>query len=57
MTTWMFWIGIILMIDASIGLWGESYWKRLTPGLHIRMIAFIELGVAVVLIAASYLLR
>lgn len=52
-----FWLAVVLLVDAGIGLLGESRWSRLAPNVPIRAIAISEGLLAIVLIAAWFLNR
>ena len=48
------WIAIVMLIDAAIGLWGESSWQRLCPSINIRRIALIEAAAALAIVAIHF---
>ena len=48
------WIAIVMLIDAAIGLWGESSWQRLCPSINIRRIALIEAAAALAIVALHF---
>jgi len=48
------WIAIVMLIDAAIGLWGESSWQRLCPTINIRRIALIEAAAALAIVAIHF---
>jgi hypothetical protein len=52
----LFWAGIVFLVDGSLGLLFREKWQKLTRGLNIQRIAFIEIGVALTLLGAYYLL-
>lgn len=52
----LFWAGILLMVDGALGLLFLEKWQRLAAGLNILQIAWIELTLAGVLLAAHYVL-
>ncbi len=41
----LFWIGIAILVDGSLGLLFEDRWKKLATGLNIQKIALIEISV------------
>lgn len=43
-----------MLIDAAIGLWGESSWQRLCPTINIRRIALIEAAAALAIVAMHF---
>ncbi|MCF7863301.1 MAG: hypothetical protein K9L89_00750 [Kiritimatiellales bacterium] len=52
----LFWAGIVVLIDGSLGLLLLDKWQKLVSGLNIRRIALVEIGVALGMLAAHYLL-
>ena len=55
-STILFWAGIILMVDGSLALLFQEKWQKLITGVNIQRLALIEIGVALALLAAHYLL-
>ena len=53
----IFWLAILLLVDAGIGLWGLNYWQKMVPRINIKRIAFIEAAGALLLLAVYWLLR
>ena len=53
----LFWAGIVLLTDGSLGLLFEEKWQKLVRGISIRRLALIEIGISVALLAAHFLLR
>ena len=51
------WVAIVMLIDAAIGLWGESAWQRLCPSINIRRVALIEAAAALAIVAIHFGLR
>ena len=52
----LFWLGIVGVVDASLGLLFEEKWQRFAGKLDIRKVALVEIGVALALLATHYLL-
>lgn len=50
-----FWIAIILLLDASFGLWNHDRFSKIAPKINIPVVAFVEAGVAILLLAVHYL--
>jgi hypothetical protein len=50
-----FWAAIVLLLDASFGLWNHERFSNLAPKINIRLVAFVEVGVAILLLAVHYL--
>ena len=55
--TILFWAGVVCLADGSLGLLFEEKWQRLVRGVNIRRLALIEIGFALVLLAAHFILR
>lgn len=56
MRTFVFWLGVALAVDALVGLLGLTYWQRAIPKVPIGRIARAEGLVAILLLAAYFLL-
>jgi len=52
----LFWTGIVLMFDGALGLLFQEKWKKLVEGLDVPRMALIEISVALVLLAAHFLI-
>lgn len=52
----IFWSGFLLLVDASLALIFEERWKKIAKGINIRLMAFIEAGVAFLLFVLYYIL-
>ena len=52
----LFWAGVVFLADGALGLVFEEKWQRLARGFKIRRLALIEIGFAVTLLAAHFLL-
>ena len=53
----LFWCGILLLIDGSIGLLFYDRWQGLLGSFNLRRWVWIEIGIAFVLLVAYGLLR
>lgn len=53
----LFWLGILGLIDGSLGILFQEKWKRVVGELNIQRLALIEIGIALVLLGAHYLIR
>ncbi len=49
-STILFWAGILLLVDGSIGLLFEERWRRMAGNLDIRRLALVEIGLAFALL-------
>lgn len=56
-TSILFWLGIIGLVDGSLGLLFLEKWQKLTGAWNIQKIALIEIGVAWILLLLYYLLN
>jgi len=52
----LFWVGIILLVDGSLGLLFQERWQKLVKNLDIQRIALIESGAGLILLAVHYFL-
>ncbi len=52
----LFWAGVVFLADGSLGLVFEEKWQRLARGVNIRRLALLEIGVALALLAAHFIL-
>lgn len=50
-----FWAAMILMLDAAFGLWNHERLGKMAPKINIPLLAFAEVGAAIVLLAVHYL--
>ncbi|MFH0953599.1 MAG: hypothetical protein V1873_04650 [Verrucomicrobiota bacterium] len=57
MATILFWVSIVMLVDAAIGLWGLNYWQKLMPRVNVRLIALIEACAAAVLLLIQLWLK
>ena len=53
----LFWAGVVFLADGSLGLLFEDKWQRLVRKLNIRRLALIEIGFALALLAAHFILK
>jgi len=53
----LFWVGVVLLADGSLGLIFEDRWQKLARGVNVRRLAFIEIGFAMSLLILHFLLR
>ena len=49
-----FWIAIIMLVDAALGLWGSHRWQKMIPGLNIVRVALIEALAALTLLCIHF---
>ncbi len=49
------WVAIILLLDASFGLWNHERFKKSMPKLNIARIALLEAVSALILLVVHYL--
>ena len=52
----LFWAGIVLLVDGSLGLLFHEKWQKWVGGLKILRIASIEIGVGLALLTTHYIL-
>jgi hypothetical protein len=52
----LFWLGILGLIDGSLGILFQEKWKRVVGELDIQRLALIEIVIALVLLGAHYLI-
>ena len=50
-----FWVAIVLLLDASLGLWNHDRFAEIAPKINISRIAFVEAGVAISLLIVHVL--
>ena len=53
----LFWLGILGLIDGSLGILFQEKWKRVVGELDIQRLALIEIATALALLGAHYLIR
>lgn len=49
------WLAIILLLDVSFGLWNHERLRQMVPNTNIFKIAWVEAGVAVILLMVHFL--
>jgi len=49
------WAAILLLLDASFGLWNQERFAKSLPQLNIIRVALIEALIALILLAVHYL--
>ena len=54
--TMVFWLAVLLLVDASIGLWGLNVWQQLAPNHDIKTIAFWEALAALTMLIIYFML-
>lgn len=55
MRVFLFWAGVVLAVDALVGLIGFNTWRRVVPRVPIGRIAVVEAFLAAGLLAACFL--
>ena len=50
----LFWAGIVLLVDGSLGILFQERWQKLVENIDIQRIALIEVSVGLVLLAVHY---
>lgn len=55
MRSFLFWAGVVLAVDALVGLVGLNVWRRAIPNIPIGRIAVVEAFLAACLFAAYFL--
>jgi len=50
-----FWAAIALLLDAAVGLWNHERFAKTASKINIPLIAFVEAGVALALLAVHFL--
>ena len=51
----IFWIAVIMLIDAIIGLIGLPFWQRKMPSINIQKWAMVESIIALCIIIVYFL--
>jgi len=52
----LFWVGVVLLADGSLGLIFEDKWQKLARGINIRKLALIEISFAISLLIMHFFL-
>ena len=55
--TFIFWVAVLMLVDAAIGLWGLNVWQQLAPRINIKKVAFYETLAALVMLIAYFVIR
>ena len=50
----LFWAGIVLVVDGSLGVLFQERWQRLVEDINIQRIALIEIAVGFLSLAVHY---
>ena len=50
----LFWAGIVLLVDGSLGILFQERWQKLVENINIQRIALIEVSVGLILLAVHY---
>ena len=53
----LFWLGIVLLVDGSLGILFQEKWQRLVGNWNLQKIALGEISLAFVMLAVHYLLK
>ena len=53
----LFWLGIVGLIDGSLGLLFQEKWQKIVGTWNIQKIALIEISVAWILLAFHYVIE
>jgi len=56
LSTILFWLGILGLVDGSLGILFQEKWKRVVGELDIQRLALIEIAIALVLLGTHYLI-
>ncbi|OQA29440.1 MAG: hypothetical protein BWY59_00315 [Verrucomicrobia bacterium ADurb.Bin345] len=57
MSKFFFWVGVAMLVDAAIDLWGLNFWQRLVPSVNVRKIALSEALIGLLLLTAYFVSR
>ena len=49
------WAAVILLLDASFGLWNHERFAKIAPKINIPRVAFVEAAVAICLMIVHVL--
>ncbi|MDF7801581.1 hypothetical protein P4C99_19035 [Pontiellaceae bacterium B1224] len=52
-----FWLGIMALVDGSLGLLYQEKWQKMVEKWNIQKIALIEIAIAWCLLGVHFLLR
>ncbi len=53
----LLWIGILALVDGSLGLLYREKWQKMAEKCNIEKIAWIEISIAWCMLAAHFALR
>ena len=53
----LFWVAVVMLVDAAIGLWNINLWQKIAPRFPIQRVALIEAATALVMIAMYFVLK
>lgn len=53
----LFWLGILGLVDGSLGLLLQEKWQKMIGTMDIQKIALIEIAIAWVLLVLHFVLR
>ena len=53
----LFWVAVVMLVDAAIGLWSINLWQKMAPRFPIQRIALIEAAIALGLIVIYFVLK
>ncbi len=56
LVSFLFWAGIVFLVDGSLALLFQDRWKTWVGGLNIQRIALIEIGVGLALLTSHFVL-
>ncbi len=49
-----FWLAVVMLTDAAVGLLGARHWQRMAPRVNIQRIALIEAAAALIILAIHF---
>jgi hypothetical protein len=49
-----FWLAIVMLVDAAIGLWWSNRWQKLAPRVNVPRLALMEAAAAMVILAVHF---
>ena len=50
----LFWAGIVLLVDGSLGILFQERWQKLVENINIQRIVLIEVSSGLLLLALHY---
>ena len=53
----LFWLGILGLVDGSLGLLFQEKWQKFSGTMNIQKVALIEIGIAWVLLGLQFALK